>query len=175
MAVLAQQDWVMAALQALGRLGIQGVRVESLAVELQVTKGSFYHHFSKRQHLLNEVLALWQSVATEQVIEQTNASAQDAAERLMNLAILGFSDKGNSDQIEAGIRDWAATSTKVAVVVAKIDSQRISYVQMLLEESGVDAQKAEGRAHVMYRALIARALGSGTEVRNCRKTRFATL
>ena len=45
---LDAQAWTNAALKTLARSGIDGVRVELLAKELSVTKGSFYWHFKDR-------------------------------------------------------------------------------------------------------------------------------
>ncbi len=151
---LAEEDWLMAALQALGAEGIQAVRVEPLARRLGVTKGSFYHHFPKRQELLDRLLSFWQHVATEQVIEQTNASAAAPEERLHNLLELVFSTESGHDDIEGAIRDWAATSTEVASAVMKVDAQRIAYIEYLLEAMGVPSATANQRAHIAYRVLI---------------------
>lgn len=154
MAALAEQDWLMAALRALGNSGVQGVRVEVLAKQLGVTKGSFYHHFAKRQALLDGMLTYWQRIATEEVIEQTDADAADAEERLLNLALYVFAEHPDADNVEGAMREWAASAPEVAVVVAQVDAQRISYVAELLRGAEVPVEQAQHRAHLMYRALI---------------------
>lgn len=154
MAALAERDWLMAALAALGNSGVQGVRVETLAKQLGVTKGSFYHHFAKRQVLLDRMVAYWQRIATEQVIEQTNASTTDAGERLLNLALFVFESRVDYDNIESAIREWAASAPQVAEVVAAVDAKRIAYVAELLRGAQIPPDVAQRRAHLMYRALI---------------------
>ncbi len=154
MAALAEQDWLMAALRAVARGGVQAVRVEVLAKELGVTKGSFYHHFSKRQALLDRMIAYWQRIATQEVIEQTNAGTDDAHERLLNLALFVFAEHPDADNIEGAVREWAASAEGVAKVVAEVDRQRIGYVTELLQAAGVPTEQATHRAHLMYRALI---------------------
>lgn len=144
----------MAALSALGTSGVQGVRVETLAKQLGVTKGSFYHHFAKRQALLDRMVAYWQRIATEQVIEETNASTVDARERLRNLALFVFEAREDFDNIESAIREWAASAPGVAEMVSQVDEQRIGYVAELLRGAGIPADVALSRAHLMYRALI---------------------
>src|SRR5207247_4105060 len=49
---LGKDDWLRGARLALLREGPNGVRVEPLARELGVTKGSFYWHFHDREDLL---------------------------------------------------------------------------------------------------------------------------
>ncbi len=144
----------MAALRALASRGIQGVRVEVLAKELGVTKGSFYHHFAKRQALLDRMVVYWQKVATQEVIEQTNAVASSAEERLRNLAFFVFAEHPDADNIEGAVREWAVSAPEVARIVAEVDEQRIGYVAKLLRDAGVADETAMHRAHLMYRALI---------------------
>ena len=154
MAVLGSEEWILAALRALGRDGVQGVRVEVLAKELGVTKGSFYHHFSKRQDLLDAMVAVWRQLSTERVIEETDTATDDPAERLLELAKQVFGETGGYDNVDAAIRDWAAVSAPVAAAVAEVDARRLTYVRDLLVGAGVPAEVAEDRANLMYRALI---------------------
>src|SRR5438067_13057108 len=53
-------DWLKAARVALLHRGPDAVRVEPLARELGVTKGSFYWHFRDRSDLLEALLAEWE-------------------------------------------------------------------------------------------------------------------
>ena len=56
---LARVDWEDAALAAIAAGGLAGVRVEPLAAELGVTKGSFYWHFDNREALVEAALVRW--------------------------------------------------------------------------------------------------------------------
>src|SRR6516225_2425226 len=56
---LGPAEWIEAALARLGQGGINEVRVELLAKELNVTKGSFYWHFRDRGDLLEQLLDSW--------------------------------------------------------------------------------------------------------------------
>ena len=47
------------ALDTLHREGIQGVRIEKIARELGVTKGSFYWHFNDLGDLQQSILEFW--------------------------------------------------------------------------------------------------------------------
>ena len=64
----SKKSWLDAALRALASGGIDKVRVESLAKNLGVTKGSFYWHFKDREQFLDELLNFWAEQSTQTVI-----------------------------------------------------------------------------------------------------------
>jgi AcrR family transcriptional regulator len=66
-AQLTPESWVEAATTVLVDQGIDHVRVDVLAGELGVTRGSFYWHFRDREDLLRRVLQAWSERATEQL------------------------------------------------------------------------------------------------------------
>ena len=49
-------QWLRAGLEALRKGGVGAVRVERLAEDVGVTKGSFYWHFRDRRDLLDAML-----------------------------------------------------------------------------------------------------------------------
>src|SRR5690606_13043756 len=62
--------WVDAGIEILVRESIEHVRVERLARELGVTKGSFYWHFKDREDLQAAILDRWFQKATVGVRER---------------------------------------------------------------------------------------------------------
>src|SRR6478672_1382170 len=57
---LDKSDWLRAARLALLHHGPEAVRVEPLARDLGVTKGSFYWHFTDRAELLEALILEWE-------------------------------------------------------------------------------------------------------------------
>ncbi|MGN8157249.1 TetR/AcrR family transcriptional regulator [Salinisphaera sp. SWV1] len=76
---LSAQDWAEAALEAIGRRGVEGVAVEPLARELGVTKGSFYWHFANRDALLTAALARWEARETDEVLARVQQETDPRA------------------------------------------------------------------------------------------------
>ena len=70
-AALDREAWIEAAIGTLAEHGVAGVRVESLAKSLGVTKGSFYWHFRDRPDLLAAVLDFWKQGRISDIIRQT--------------------------------------------------------------------------------------------------------
>ena len=64
-APLQPDNWIRAAFARLANEGIESVRIELLARDLGVSKGSFYWHFRDREDLLTCVLDRWEADETE--------------------------------------------------------------------------------------------------------------
>src|SRR5690606_20383857 len=109
-----REDWTTAAARAMSSGGIEAVRVEALARELGVTKGSFYWHFADGAALLEAVLTRWEEAATAAM---EAAAAQPSPEQRIGSLFrqLARPTGGLSD---AEVRAWARRDRSVAERVA---------------------------------------------------------
>lgn len=147
------EDWVGAALRVLARQGVEGVKVEPLAEELGVTKGSFYWHFADRAALLTALLAEWERVATSRVIEELDRHGGPPRERLNHLMTMTVSHP-SAARIEQAIRAWGAHDRAVRKALERVDERRVDYVRAMLVAAGVDRTHAMRRSRLMYLALL---------------------
>src|SRR5260370_5045438 len=83
--------WIEAGLQALAAGGPDAVRVEALAQALGVTKGGFYGYFADRNALLEEMLATWERMSTDEVLERVERQGGDIRARLRRAGALTLS------------------------------------------------------------------------------------
>jgi len=150
---VSPDDWVLAGLQTLGRDGVEEVRVERLARELKVTKGSFYHHFANRRSLLTAMLQLWRARGTADIIEDLEGRGIAPGERFRQL--VAFILKPHDfDAVESGLRAWASRDPEAAEVVREVDRRRLRYVTGLLTEAGFGRAQAKTRSLALYRLII---------------------
>ncbi len=154
MATVSKQDWIRAGFRALRDGGIEAVRVEPTADSLDVTKGSFYWHFDNRQAWLDAMLADWERVGTDQIIELVNAAAGDPKKRLRTLMGAATESDQTGDIIEARLRAWASTDEAAADAIGRIDARRVQFVVDILQEIGIPRRQAELRSGALYRMLI---------------------
>jgi AcrR family transcriptional regulator len=152
----SRSDWLRAGLRRLARQGLDGVRVEPLAKDLGVTKGSFYWHFRDRGDLLAAMLEEWSETATEAVIHQAEAAGAEPHARLERLTTIA--SEGFDAQLELALRDWGRRDRSACRVVEEVDGRRIEYVRRLLRESGFEPLEIEARAFLVYSALLGHAL-----------------
>ncbi len=147
----SKQSWLDAALKALASGGIDRVRVESLAKNLGVTKGSFYWHFKDREQFLDELLNFWAEQSTETVIANPNyptdskARVRAVADDIVRL------DLGKMDP---HIRSWTQYDKRRAKVVARMDKMRFEFLQGLFVAAGFSITAASLRAQSLYRYVL---------------------
>lgn len=144
-------DWVQAATRALAAHGIEAVRVERLAADLGVTKGSFYWHFADLAALKAAILETWEARATGAIIDRIESAGGGAEEKLGRLGDIVFSAEGS---LERQVRAWAAQDAAAATVQDRVDARRIAYVQTLFIAAGLEAEAARLRALLLYQALV---------------------
>jgi AcrR family transcriptional regulator len=151
-ATLDKRAWTNAALNALAQNGIDGVRIDILARELGVTKGSFYWHFSDRDELLNAVLQEWRRRATLSIIDRLESSHEPPEQRLRRLLRLQFESRRAEfgSDVELSIRLWGRRDAGALSVLREVDELRLRYIRGLMEELGIDKTEAAARAILAY-------------------------
>jgi AcrR family transcriptional regulator len=147
-----KRNWLVAGLDALRKGGVGAVRIERLAAEVGVTKGSFYWHFRDRAALLDALLEYWSREMTDAEFERIAGLRGGLAARLLALA---------EDVLERGmgrydpaIRAWARHDRKVAAAVAQVDRRRVRALAALFEEGGFGPAAARTRARLFYVFLL---------------------
>ena len=153
---LTPERWIEAATEVLVDHGIENVRVDVLATELQVTRGSFYWHFRDREDLLRQVLQAWRDSATEQLTARLKQASGDPRTQLREVLSLPFRGRAamRAARIELALRAWARHDAMARQAVDEADAQRIDYIAGLFESTGFARDEAGQRAFVLYSYLL---------------------
>jgi AcrR family transcriptional regulator len=159
-AVLTPEDWVRAATQVLVDHGIDHVRVDVLAGELNVTRGSFYWHFRDREDLLRRVLQAWREVSTVQLTQRLEVARSDPRELLADVITLPFRGRAavRAARIELAIRAWARRDPMAQQALDEADSSRLGYHETLFRALGFAPDEAAHRAFLLYGYEVAESL-----------------
>lgn len=157
---LSPKDWVDAAMAVLVDRGIDHVRVDVLAKNLGVTRGSFYWHFRDREDLLRRVLQSWSERTTAQLTERLKQARTNPLEQLQDLASLPHRGRAaaKAARIELAIRAWARRDAEAADVLQASDAARIGYHQQVFEALGFAEADAAARAYLLYGSEVAESL-----------------
>lgn len=157
---LTPEDWIAAAAELLVDKSIDAVGVDALAKRLNVTRGSFYHHFKDRGDLLARLLTSWRDAATAQVIQRFEKSGVSPKDLINELISLPFRGKAaiHSASIELGIRAWARRDQVARQIVDEVDGQRLSYIAQCFSALGFDIADARRRAFMLYSYMVTESL-----------------
>lgn len=152
--------WIRAAQQVLESRSIDAVRVEVLAKEMGVTKGSFYWHFKDRDDLIRRMLTAWRDAATEQIIfrfESRGLSARELIRDLLTLPFRGASAK-EAAATELAIRAWARRDEAARTVLDEVDAKRLNYITQCFRALGFSATESKSRAFALYSYELSESL-----------------
>lgn len=174
---LTREDWIHAAQHVLVTSGVDAVRVDTLAKELKITRGSFYYHFKSRGELLEGILGSWRSRATEDVILQlrnAHTSPLQQLHRLLELPSHGQTAR-DAAAIELGIRAWARRDDKARQAIDEVDRYRLNYIEGLLIQADMAQSEASDRAYLIYAYQISLSLLYSEDTAQDRKDRSARI
>ena len=110
---------------------MEAVRVEVLARDLGVSKGSFYWHFRDRGDLLDKLLASWEEEELAWPKADEGASAAIRWARLIERT-------ANPDRVrtEVAVRAWARQDERIAGRVAAIERKKVGLIDDVLRDVG---------------------------------------
>jgi AcrR family transcriptional regulator len=95
----------------------------SLSRRLNVTRGSFYHHFRNREDFVRTLLAAWEEDYTERMLAYT-AQGRSAGETLTRyLSIAAEKQPGR----EVSIRAWSLHDPLVGEFQQRVDTRRLDF------------------------------------------------
>lgn len=157
---LTPETWIDAATEVLVNQGIDHVRVDVLAGQLGVTRGSFYWHFRDREDLLRRVLQAWSERATAQLTARLEVANHDAREQLRDVISLPFRGRSaaRAARIELAIRAWARRDDMARQAVDAADASRIAYHETVFRALGLPVQEARQRGFLLYSYEVAESL-----------------
>ena len=148
---VGKDDWTKAALEVIAVEGVGGVKIESLASGLGITKGSFYWHFGDRHDLIESAMELWYRLATAEVIERLDR-IDDPEQRLRALFAESFGDvvNGPIDALLVGQSD----DPLVGPTVARVTAERLEFLTRTYRDLGLPRDRATARARLAYAAYL---------------------
>ena len=143
-----KNDWLDMAFKLLRVKGIHAVRVESLARELNVTKGGFYGYFLNRDALLQAMLDYWETVLTDQIISRVSKIKGPLKDQLTGILSLVYEHV--DEDIDKAMSAWSYKDERARIVVNRVVRRRIDFMKGLFLEEGFSNEQAELRARLMH-------------------------
>jgi AcrR family transcriptional regulator len=147
---LSAEDYFREALAVLGEFGSEAMTIAVLCERLDVTKGSFYHHFGSMPGFISQLLAFWESEHSERLIAISKAQP-DPGLRMTTLIDLAV---GLPHAPEAAIRAWGRSNPEVAEATARVDKRRERHVADAIAALGIDRPRARLLTRISMNLLV---------------------
>ncbi|MBS1692739.1 MAG: TetR/AcrR family transcriptional regulator [Actinobacteria bacterium] len=143
---LSADDWIQTGFALLTSGGPDALRIGRLCERLDVTKGSFYWHFSDIQTYRAALVDAWGDLRDRDRRRLVDVHIPDPRERLA--AILGAVAAPEHVALERVMRTWAMTDDHVASNVRQSDERLLSAIREAISEFGFDTEQTRLRATV---------------------------
>lgn len=149
---LSSDDWLVGGLRLLADEGLAGIKIDTLAERLGVTKGSFYWHFKSLPVFLEAMLDMYIDTQLREIEAFGSTAPADPRRRLMFM-MNRISDPA-AGNLERAIRGWAYSNPRLHEHVNAIDHRGFEEVRGCFERLGFTGHDAEVRAKTLYYAGI---------------------
>jgi AcrR family transcriptional regulator len=147
---LTPEDYFREALGVLGEFGSDALTIAILCERLEVTKGSFYHHFGGMPGFVSQLLEYWEREHSDRLIKISKAQP-DPTLRILTLTEMGV---GLPHASEAAIRAWGRSSPEVADATTRVDRRRERHLVDAVSALGIDRQRARLLARIGLNVLV---------------------
>jgi AcrR family transcriptional regulator len=152
---LSREDWVEGAILFLSTHSVDALRLDVLAEQLGVTKGSFYWHFASREQLLDSVLETWRQRMTRDIEAWIRNKVGTPAGRLKRLLRISIATRPDvpGGPLEITLRDWARRDARVHAILGEVDQERLNILRSLYRDHGLPEAEAEAFA-LLYMTYV---------------------
>ncbi len=147
---LSKEELLEKATDILGENGPDALTIDRLCRSLNVTKGSFYHHFKGRDGFIKDLMDYWLEEFTLKIIniseEETNP--EKSRDKMIMEALMMKSGP------EKAIRAWGRDNPIVASYVERADTIRLDYLQEVFMPYENDPTRRKAIALTAYTTFL---------------------
>jgi len=155
MALITRRRWLQEGLALLEEAGAEALTIESLTSRLDVTKGSFYHHFTNYQDFQESLLVFWEEEGTLRIVQlaEKEASPPEKLERVLQASL-------QPSRLDVALRAWAWQDERVRE--RRFLPCKIPYRMVYSERESYSSAKEEGKSDGAYHQaqMVTRRAGS---------------
>lgn len=147
---LTREAWIVAARKVLETRGIAEVKIDRLARQFKVTRGSFYFHFASLKDLHNGLLEEWRRSNCAPFQAMVDTEIVDGVQFFSDIVHVWVDEKPFSPQLDLAVRDWSRTSKDLTKEVMAIDDLRITLLIRSFQAMGYSDDESLVRARITY-------------------------
>ncbi len=152
-AKVTRDDWISAALAALGHTPIDQLKVLSLANSLDVSRSSFYWYFAERGDLVEELLKLWVR-NTKSIVDRCTRPAATITASCLGVFECWADESLYDSTLDMAVRDWGRRDSMIARRVAESDHERQQALTAMFSQHGFSKTESHVRARLVYHTQV---------------------
>lgn len=150
--MIRREDWIRTALKVLHKEGHQEITPARLARRLEVTRGSFYHHFNSVDDFTDAIVERWETQGIEAGFRDATLKGQTPLGQLKHMTEFIWT---RSFHLELAMRAWGLANPRVAGHLARIDTGRRQRVADLMAlHFGGNRERGEQTADLLFYSFI---------------------
>ena len=158
---LSADDWIQAGFALLADTGPNTLRIDRLCGRLNVTKGSFYWHFTDIGSYRAALVDAWGRLDDQRRRPFENMPGVEPRDRLA-VMMQTFVDTEHW-ALERAMRVWALTDGSVLASVQRSDRRVFQAVHQAFVDCGFGPEEAGLRSAVMFAAGVGLLHGAGLD------------
>ncbi len=144
---VSKAEWLQKALALLDVEGVEAIRVERLARELNVSKSGFYWHFKDREDLRSQMIDFWVHEFNEVVFDNPALRESDPKKRLEETMIMLLDH--DLTRYEVAMQAWAQSDPAIARRVGQVYRKRLDFLRGIFSDLGFEEDELEMRARLV--------------------------
>ncbi|MCH2038738.1 MAG: TetR/AcrR family transcriptional regulator [Rickettsiales bacterium] len=150
MSRLSKEDWLQAGLELLSDYDQSHINIQNLCEYLDITRGSFYHHFDSMPSYTKELLQYWRDSNKELLLDAAQGLKGGVSARQVMQSLVPIAHR----KAELSIRSWAYYQNEVRVMIQKIDALRLDYLSEAYQRQGLSLEHANRLSKIQYAVLL---------------------
>lgn len=142
---LSREAWLAEALEVLAH-DPEHLRIDELAEQLGVSKGSFYWHFENRADFVHSLAEYWRDTNTRAVADAIIGYDGSPEQRLYVLMKSLLENRWN--RYDLAVRAWARHEPDIVPVIREVDTIRLKTLRGIFDDMGLEESEAKMRTRV---------------------------
>jgi AcrR family transcriptional regulator len=157
---LTAEDWIQAGFAVLAEHGPNALRVDAVCERLNVTKGSFYWHFTDMPAYRSALVTAWGSLHDRDRRHFETMPDVDPRDRLKVMIQTWVAPQ--HWKLERAMRAWALTDDAVLASVQQSDGRVLRAIRQAFGDIGFGREEAALRAYVVFTLGVGHLHWSGS-------------
>lgn len=167
---LKVDDWLQAGYAIVADEGLHALKLDRLCRRLNVTKGSFYWHFTDMAAYRQALIQSWTRLKDDEHREMERLETAEPRERLSQM--MASLIRPRHWTLERAMREWARSDEDIAAKVHAADRRLLKQVRNAFVDYGFDADEADVRANTTFAAGVGLLHLSGATPRKQQREKF---